>query len=470
MSQAPTDPAQPTPPAPHEPGLDAAQQSLSDALRVSFTVLKVLMFFLMLVYIFSGIFRVEGEDLGVRYRFGEQVGTYQTGWHFGLPFPIEETIVVPGNLQSVRLDESFWYNNPDDKAPEELAFQQLNPLTDSFLITGDTNVVHVQFEVGYTIDRNKVDQYLRNVGSLEKAQDLVRTAAERGMIHSIASAKIEDIITKSKFNAQDILARTQGVLTDLETGIKVQQVLIDNKNQSMPNQVREAYNGVTQAQADKVRRIQEARRAYDETLGRTAGRAHTDLLVMIRAYESALGQEQSELAKDLRAALDGSIRELQLPDVELLGAIRKYQASVTAAAGSSDAVLQAAAKTDADALRQALSQRAEQAPSGQRIAGEIAAAISKAKANRSEITTQARLDYERYASALDAYRKTPLVLANDRLQATREKVMSGLVQTIVGPITRVNTAGDPEVQKEIAEAELADRRERAKRQEEEESR
>ena len=52
MSQAPTDPTQN---APDAPGLDAAHQSLSDALRVSFRVLKVVMVGLMIAYVFSGL-------------------------------------------------------------------------------------------------------------------------------------------------------------------------------------------------------------------------------------------------------------------------------------------------------------------------------------------------------------------------------------------------------------------------------
>lgn len=461
----------PTPPNPGqqpqgEPGLDAAQQSLSDALRVSFTVLKALMFILLIVYLGSGITRVDEQNIAVRYRFGEQVGTYDK-WYFGLPFPIEQAVMVPKTTQTVRLDKSFWYDNPKDESPEQLAGKALNPLNDSFLITGDTNVIHVQFEVNYQIDQADVEKYLKNVGTIERADELVRTAAERGMIHWIASANIEDIISRSRFDTQAIAALTGEVLSDLETGITVQQVLIDNQNQSMPNQVRIAYEEVTKAQADKVSAIQSARRTYDETLGGTAGGAHVGLLQMIRAYEAALGRGEAELAGLMRSRLDLSIRELRLPGPGLLSRVGAYQDAVTAAAGSDDAALIKSAQDAADALTDALKAPATEAEQGQPIAGEIAAAISKAKANRSQIATQARLDFERYASALDAYRKTPLVLANDRLQATREKVMSGLVQTIVGDFEdlRLETTGDPEVQEEIAEDELQRRREKAKQEE-----
>ena len=467
MSQAPTNP---TRPGNQQPGLDAAQQSLSDALSVSFRVLKVVMVALMVVYIFSGIFRVEEGETAVRYRFGEQIGTYGSGWHFGLPFPIEEKIKVPTATQSLRLDESFWYNNPEDKKPEELAFQQLNPLNDSFLITGDTNVIHVQFGINYVINDKKVDDYLRNVGTLEKANALVKTAAERGMIHYVASATIDNIITRGKFETGTIRDYTQKALDDLQSGLTIQQVLIDGSNQSMPNQVRQAYNGVTQAQVDKAKAIQQARRQYNQTLGETAGGAHTDLLTMIRAYEWALAGEDAKLTGQLRGVLNASFRDLRLPGNELLNAIRGYQEASTAAAGSDDTAVQQRAADITETLRKLLSDASGEM-TGSKITGEVASAISEASTLRYQITNKAEQDYNRYASDLATYRKTPRLLAATRLQETREKVLADvLTQTIIGPITRIDTNPDPEVQEEIAEADLQRRREEAQRKKDEQNR
>lgn len=467
MSQAPNDPISKSNDG---PGLDAAQQSLSDALSVSFRVLKIVMVGLMVVYIFSGIFRVDEKNTAVRYRFGEQIGTYGSGWHFGLPFPLERIVMVPTNDRTIRLDDSFWYNNPDDKKPDELAFQQLNPLNDSFLITGDTNVIHVQFGVNYVIDSENVDDYLRNIGTIERADELVKTAAEQAMIHYVASATIENII-RGKFGTDTIASYTQRVLTDLESGLKVERILIDNNNQSMPNQVREAYNSVTQAQADKARTIQEARRQSNQILGETAGGAHADLLTMIRAYEWALAGEQDDLAASLRGVLNLSLRELRLPGPDMLDSIQNYQQAAAASVGTGDAGLLAKAEQATATLTKTLADQADAAPTGRTIAGQIASAISEARAMRYQISNKAEQDYNKYASDLATYRKTPRLLAATRLQETREKVLSDvLVQTIIGPITRINTNPDPEVAEEIAEADLERRREEARRKKAEEGR
>lgn len=459
MSQAPIDPTQN---APEASGLDAAHQSLSDALRVSFRVLKVVMVGLMIAYVFSGIIIVEEGEMKVRYRFGEEIGTYGPGWHFGLPFPIEDNVTVPSTTQTLELNDSFWYDNPDDKKPEELANQQLDPLKDNFLITGDTNVIHVQFDVNYIIDPAEVKNYLRNVGTLERANELVQTAAERAMIHYVASASVEDIVTLGSFKTEVIKDYTQTVLRELQAGIEVQRVLIEGNNQSMPNQVRDAYTNVTNAQADKARAIQEARRQSNQILGQTAGGSHTDLLTMIRAYEWALADENDALATQLRELMNASFRELRLPDNDLLVAIRSYQTASSDAAGNDDPAIRALAGDAAAVLTKQITD-GDITPTGKAIAGQIASAISEARAKRYQIANKAEQNYNRYASDLAAYRRTPRLLAATRLQETREKVLADVVvQTMVGDYTRLLVYGDPEVQAEIEEADLERRREEAR--------
>lgn len=461
MTQVPTPPNPATEPTPDGPGLDAAQQSLSDALRVSFRVLKVLMAVLFVAYLASGVFRVDEQNTAVRYIFGEQIGeALGPGWHVGWPFPIEQVVMVPRNTQTVNLDKSFWYDNPDDLDPDDLGFQQLDPLKDSFLITGDTNIVHVQFKIEFVIRATDADvnRYLVNVGSLDRAHELIQTAAERGMIHAIASSKVEDIVILGKF-PPDIKTKTQAVLDKLETGIQVQQVLIDLKNQSMPNQVRQAYTGVTQAQADKGKAIQEARASYRDTLVEAAGAAHEQLLAIIRAYESALGYGHASLAEQLRGELDRSIEQLRLPDADTLALMERYiQAGAGAViGGEADAFEQAR-----EALAAALAKPVDQRQFGPQISGAMSERINEANANRTLIRTRAQIAWEDYATALLTYNKSPRVFVNSRLQATRTKIFAdSITQTYIGVIGRIDTGLDPESQEDFNNADFDRRRQNA---------
>ena len=53
------------------PALDPAQQSLAEALRVSFGILKLAMLGLLIAYAFSGTFSVGSNEVALRLRFGE---------------------------------------------------------------------------------------------------------------------------------------------------------------------------------------------------------------------------------------------------------------------------------------------------------------------------------------------------------------------------------------------------------------
>ena len=81
-------------PVPEEP-LDPANQSLSDALRMSFKVLKLVMFILVIAFLFSGVMIVDQREVAVISRFGRLTGEpREPGFRLAWPYPIDEQIRV----------------------------------------------------------------------------------------------------------------------------------------------------------------------------------------------------------------------------------------------------------------------------------------------------------------------------------------------------------------------------------------
>ena len=98
--------AQASPPvavsAPESPdgGVDPGQQSLADALKVSFGLLKVVMVGLVVLYALSGFYRVESQEEAVELFLGRIVGEGEDrvkdeGFYFSWPFPLGAVIKVP---------------------------------------------------------------------------------------------------------------------------------------------------------------------------------------------------------------------------------------------------------------------------------------------------------------------------------------------------------------------------------------
>ncbi|UCE61236.1 MAG: hypothetical protein JSU63_05700, partial [Phycisphaerales bacterium] len=80
------------PDAVEEP-LDAASQSLADALRASFSILKGIMLVLVVLYLFSNVRRIDSHEQALRLRLGKLLpGVEEAGLVWSFPYPIDEIV------------------------------------------------------------------------------------------------------------------------------------------------------------------------------------------------------------------------------------------------------------------------------------------------------------------------------------------------------------------------------------------
>ncbi|MHC4509065.1 MAG: SPFH domain-containing protein [Planctomycetota bacterium] len=120
------------PVGPETPGggeLDAAGKSLSEALRISFIVLKVIMIVLVVAFLASGFETVDSDERAIVLRFGEIRGVgekrlLQPGLQWILPYPIDEIVKIPFETTVNLSVDSFWY----DERPEDVLSGQRRPV------------------------------------------------------------------------------------------------------------------------------------------------------------------------------------------------------------------------------------------------------------------------------------------------------------------------------------------------------
>ena len=145
--------------------MDPANQSLADALRLSFRLLQVGILALLAVFLFSGFQTVEEGDVGVRTRFGEIVGDQGLeqigpGLYPFWPYPVGEIVVVP-QTREVRLLNSFWPMSKSSKSStsgtranideNRSENTQLRPGIDGYLITAGGDLAHCEVTATYQI-------------------------------------------------------------------------------------------------------------------------------------------------------------------------------------------------------------------------------------------------------------------------------------------------------------------------------
>ena len=126
------------------------------------------------VWGFSGFFRVDPDELGIVLRFGKYVRDAQPGLNFHMPYPIESAL-TPKVTRVNRVDigmravEASRRGAPNINVPEE-----------SLMLTGDENIVDVDFSVFWLIKPNGAGDYLFNIqqpeGTVKSRLHRARTA------------------------------------------------------------------------------------------------------------------------------------------------------------------------------------------------------------------------------------------------------------------------------------------------------
>jgi len=213
---------------------------------------------------FSGFFRVEPDELGVVLRFGKQTREVQPGLNYHLPYPIE-TVLLPKALRINKIDigmrtvEDSRRGTAVRDVPEE-----------SLMLTGDENIVDVDFTVLWRIKPDGVGNYLFNI---QNPEGTVKAVAESAMREVVGRSEIQPILTGARQNienaVQELMQRT---LDHYNAGILITQVQLQKVDP--PAQVIDAFRDVQAARADLERAQNEAQtyanRVVPESRGRVA--------------------------------------------------------------------------------------------------------------------------------------------------------------------------------------------------------
>jgi membrane protease subunit HflK len=212
---------------------------------------------------FSGFFRVEPDELGVVLRFGKFVREVQPGLNYHLPYPIE-TALTPPALRVNKIDvgtlpvENVRRGAPVREVPEE-----------SLMLTGDENIVDVDFSVLWRVKPNGVGDYLFNIQNPEGTEKAV---AESAMREVIGRSTIQPILTGARQNIETgVQQLMQKTLDNYGAGVLVQQVQLQKVDP--PTQVIDSFRDVQAARSDLERAQNEAQTYANRVVPEARGRA-----------------------------------------------------------------------------------------------------------------------------------------------------------------------------------------------------
>lgn len=223
--------------------------------------IAVIVLLLVLVWLASGIYRVQPDEQGVELRFGEFTELTQPGLNYHLPVPIE-TVETPKVTRVNRVDVGF--RSAADLGRPEVA----NDVPEeSLMLTGDENIVDVDFAVFWVIDN--AANYLFNIQNPEAT---VKAVAESVMREVVGRTEIQPILTEARSTIESAVHQLmQDTLDSYQSGIRITQVQLQKVDP--PAAVIDAFRDVQAARADLERQRNEAEAYANDIIPRARGEA-----------------------------------------------------------------------------------------------------------------------------------------------------------------------------------------------------
>lgn len=230
-------------------------------------VLKVLIPAAILIAGLGCFFVVDETEQAVITRFGKYERTTGPGLQFKLPFGIDKNYNVPVKVVQT---EQFGFKTVKSGRDNEY---RNNIVSESTMLTGDLNIVDVEWIIQYRIVEPK--QWL--FGVLEKRQTI------RDISHSVINTLVGDRaildIMSSERSAIENIALENMNTNFKQLGLGINVIAVKLQNIVPPSGVQDAFEDVNKAIQDMNRFINEGKEAYNSEIPKAQGEAAKQLQV-----------------------------------------------------------------------------------------------------------------------------------------------------------------------------------------------
>jgi len=310
---------------------DHAEKSLSEALRISFAALKVIMIIFVLAFVGSGFQTVGPDERALVLYFGKINGIGEErllgpGLHWVYPYPIGEIVKIPVEKQvNLAIDYFWYYQDPSELLPEgpinsRRFGRTLNPIQDGYCLTrgeqnnpsnntaggNDYGIVHCKWQVIYNIE--DPERFFRNVYVPEikpgdvsfdvitsSVYPLLLSVVSDAVVSTMVNYTIDEVLFSSQGSiTQDVKRLTQNKLEEIESGLKVASIQLSTPPR-WPRQVDAAFQASIQARQMSQTVVDEAKGYRESTLNKAAGPVAKELVDVISGQKNVSEQQEDFL-------------------------------------------------------------------------------------------------------------------------------------------------------------------------------
>ncbi|MEM1086195.1 MAG: FtsH protease activity modulator HflK [Pseudomonadota bacterium] len=213
----------------------------------------------LIAWLSTGIVIVDEGERAAVFRFGQYQKNFPPGFHVHLPTPIETHEILPSERQQ---ETQIGAND-----------------NESLMLTGDENIVDIEFRVFWFYDGENPENFILNI---DDGTPLVKAAAESVMREVVGKSTLDAVLTTGRAEIQNtVRQQLQSLLGDYGAGVQIENVEIQVSQAPAP--VRSAFIDVVNANQDAEREVQRAIQFRNNIVPRARGEAQ-QILQDAQAY------------------------------------------------------------------------------------------------------------------------------------------------------------------------------------------
>ena len=208
----------------------------TDTIRLIRLVGLIVLIILLISVGRSSFFSVSESEQAVITTFGKYTKTVDAGLHGKLPWPIQSVIILPVNLtQKIELGYGSTSSGQYYSIPEE-----------SMMITGDLNIVNIDFFVEW-----KISDPFRYLFETDSPNVILKNMLQSTVRSVVGTKSIDDVLTTGKVQIQaDVKDLLRQHLEQYDIGVMILDVKV-NDSEPPTEEVAKAFRDVETAKQEK---------------------------------------------------------------------------------------------------------------------------------------------------------------------------------------------------------------------------
>jgi len=331
-----------------EPAFDAASQSLTNALHMSFRVLTLVMLVLVVLFVSRGFFTVQSDQKVIIERFGraDRGLVKDQGVHYALPYPIDK--VIPVWVRTKTMDVNIFWPKMTTETKEE-AVKKGAPEQEFFdgadngvVLTGDMNLMQGRLQVTYSIrggtdaSPDDIVSYYQNVGDQANEERLIRGLVQNAVIVKFSHKAVNDVYPHGTVAlGESVQSYVQDMVRSLNLGLEVQRVNFITIRP--PENVKAAFDSVLSANQAAETGMKEAERAGNKMLIDAAGEVGLKLGHEIEARWAAYAKSDAAGVRASEAEISKLLVDAKGEVASITAEAKTYRTTVVSEASADSA-------------------------------------------------------------------------------------------------------------------------------------